>query len=78
MPNDEAQPPQAATTIQLSDETPATEQSVTGALAVGCSGCYALPLHSCNWDNLNLTISMTSILGIGLFNGNWTEPLADL
>jgi len=42
------------------------------------TGCYAISIQPCNWDNLNFTISMTSALGMGLFNGNWMEPLANL
>lgn len=34
--------------------------------------------HPCSCDSLYLTILATSALGIGLFNGNWTDPLANL
>ncbi|MCU0454635.1 MAG: hypothetical protein MUE68_13355 [Bacteroidetes bacterium] len=34
--------------------------------------------HPCSCDSLYLTILATSALGIGRFNGNWTDPLANL
>ena len=49
-----------------------------GGTPSAATGCFATSSQPCNWDSLNCTISMTSASGIGLFNGNWTEPLANL